>query len=73
MAVERFLGPRASQIQGSSGRKGPTVKLQHCIRLKTDQPIKQWYRPRNPAMQAIINNEVEEMLENGVIELSRSA
>jgi len=30
---------------------GPTDKLQHRIRLKTDQPIKQRYRPRNPAIQ----------------------
>jgi len=52
---------------------GPTNKLQHRIRLKTDQPIKQRYRPRNPAIQAVINNEVEEMLENGIIEPSRSA
>jgi len=30
-------------------------------------PIKQRYRPRNPAMQAVIDTEVDEMLAQGVI------
>jgi len=44
----------------------PTSKIQHQIRLKVDQPIKQRYRPRNPAIQAVINKEVEEMLDNSI-------
>jgi len=38
--------------------KGPTDKIKHTIRMKTDRPIKQRYRPRNSAMQKIID-EVE--------------
>lgn len=43
------------------------------MKVKTDVPTKQRYRPRNPAMQAIINEEIHKMLQEGIIELSRSA
>ncbi|KAL6421135.1 hypothetical protein ACFW04_013953 [Cataglyphis niger] len=52
---------------------GPTPLAEHRIRLKNPTPIKQRYRPRNPAMQAIIDAEVDEMERAGVIEPSRSA
>lgn len=52
--------------------KGPTDRAQHSIRLISDTPIKQRYRPRNPAMQAVIDTEVDEMLAQGVIEPSYS-
>ncbi|KAL6419674.1 hypothetical protein ACFW04_011286 [Cataglyphis niger] len=52
---------------------GPTPLAEHRIRLKNPTPIKQRYRPRNPAMQAIIDTEVDEMERAGVIEPSRSA
>ncbi|KMQ84703.1 reverse ribonuclease integrase [Lasius niger] len=48
-------------------------RTQHRIRLRDPTPIKQRYRPRNPAMQAVIDKEVEEMEAAGVIEQSRSA
>ncbi|KMQ91260.1 reverse ribonuclease integrase [Lasius niger] len=51
----------------------PTTRIEHRIRLKNDQPIKQRYRPRNPAMQSIINQEVDKMEREGVIEPSQSA
>lgn len=51
----------------------PTHVLKHHIRAKPDTvPIKQKYRPRNPAMQQIINDKVDEMLERSVIERSNS-
>lgn len=53
--------------------RGPTDKVQHNIRVKTDTPIKQRYRPRNPAMQRIIDEEVEKMENEGIIEPSHSA
>ncbi|XP_025266372.1 uncharacterized protein LOC112638592 [Camponotus floridanus] len=53
--------------------RGPTDRVAHTIRLKLGLPIKQRYRPRNPAMQAVINTEVDKMLEAGVIEPSNSA
>jgi len=52
--------------------KGPTDKIEHSIRVKTDRPIKQRYRLRNPAMQKVIDDEVEEMLRDGIIEPSTS-
>jgi len=52
--------------------QGPTDRVEHTIRVKTDTPIKQRYRPRNPAMQKIIDDEVQAMLRNGVIEPSTS-
>lgn len=52
---------------------GPTKHATHHIRLRCKTPIKQRYRPRNPAMQAIIDAEVEEMEKEGVIEPSTSA
>jgi len=52
---------------------GPTDRAQHEIRLKPGAlPIKQRYRPRNPAMQAVIDMEVEKMLREEVIEPSSS-
>ncbi|KMQ84177.1 reverse ribonuclease integrase, partial [Lasius niger] len=53
--------------------RGPTDQVQHHIRLRPGPAIKQKYRPRNPAMQAIIDAEVRTMEEEGVIEPSTSA
>jgi len=52
--------------------QGPTDRVEHIIRVKTDIPIKQRYRPRNPAMQRVIDDEVQEMFRIGVIEPSTS-
>lgn len=49
-----------------------TDRITHTIHLKPGPPIKQRYRPRNSAMQAIINAEVDKMLEAGIIEPSNS-
>ncbi|XP_076300585.1 uncharacterized protein LOC143218903 [Lasioglossum baleicum] len=51
---------------------GATSLTEHEIRLEDPTPIKQRYRPRNPAMQAIIDAEVEKMLKDGVVQPSRS-
>ena len=53
--------------------RGPTDRIEHVIRTKGGPPIKQRYRPRNPAMQAVIDTEVDQMLREGVIEPSHSA
>ncbi|KMQ88438.1 reverse ribonuclease integrase, partial [Lasius niger] len=52
---------------------GPTDRTEHQIRLIDTRPIKQQYRHRNPAMQAVIDHDVEEMETAGVIEPSHSA
>src|SRR5580765_2018378 len=54
--LRQFL---ARELAAFGAIQGPTDRIIHHIRLTTDQPIKQRYRPRNPAMQAIINQEVE--------------
>ncbi|KAL6421457.1 hypothetical protein ACFW04_012928 [Cataglyphis niger] len=68
--LQEFLRKEFGKFEGISG---PTNKIQHRIRLKNDAPIKQRYRPRNPAMQAVIDQEVENMEAAGVIEPSTSA
>ncbi|KAL6418355.1 hypothetical protein ACFW04_012190 [Cataglyphis niger] len=68
--LQEFLRKEFEKFEGV---QGPTNKIQHRIRLKNDSPIKQRYRPRNPAMQAIIDQEVEDMEAAGVIEPSTSA
>lgn len=52
---------------------GKTHLIEHKIRLKDGVvPIKQRYYPRNPKMQEIIDQDVKEMLKDGVIEPSNS-
>ncbi|XP_025073445.1 uncharacterized protein LOC112552444 [Pogonomyrmex barbatus] len=53
--------------------RGPTELIEHRVKLVDPAPIKQRYRPRNPAMQAIIDAEVDQMLQDGIIEPSTSA
>uniref|UniRef100_A0A1Y1JZI4 Uncharacterized protein n=1 Tax=Photinus pyralis TaxID=7054 RepID=A0A1Y1JZI4_PHOPY len=52
---------------------GITHTIEHTITLKPGaEPKKQRYYPRNPAIQGIINQEVDQMLADGVIEPSNS-
>jgi transposase len=53
--------------------KGPSNITTHKITMKDDKPIKQRYYPKNPAMQAIISKEIDELLEKDCIEPSHSA
>jgi len=68
--IQRFLEeelPKFDHIQG------PTDLAEHVLRLKPGaQPTKHRYLPRNPAMQQVINEEVDKMLQAGVIEPSHS-
>lgn len=68
--LEAFL---AEELPKFENIRGPTNQAQHQIRLKPGPPIKQRYRVRNPAMQAIIDEEVRKMEEEGIIEPSSSA
>jgi len=40
--------------------------------MRDDKPLKQRYYPRNPAMQHVIDTQVDELLRAGAIEPSRS-
>lgn len=53
--------------------RGPTPLTKHHIKIKSDcEPIKFRYAPRNPAMQEIIDQEIDKMLQDDVIEPSNS-
>lgn len=67
--LQEFLTDELTKFENI---QGPTDHVQHHIRLIEATPIKQRYRPRNPAMQTIIDNEVDELLKQGVIEPSHS-
>jgi hypothetical protein len=68
--LQKFLQSGLARFDSVAG---PTRKIEHQLRLRDPEPIKQRYRPRNPAMQAIINTAVDEMLRDGIIEPSKSA
>lgn len=52
---------------------GLSTAAQHRIIMNDDRPFKLRYAARNPAMQAIIDSKINELLANGCIEPSRSA
>lgn len=61
------------ELELSKDAPGRTHLVKHVIRLKEGvEPIRQKPYPRNPAMQSIINAEVDKMLQEGVIEPSSS-
>ncbi|XP_039303430.1 uncharacterized protein LOC120357332 [Solenopsis invicta] len=68
--LQTFL---ATELAKFEHVRGPTDQAVHHIRVKTEHPIKQRYRSRNPAMQRIIDEEVHAMEAAGVIEPSNSA
>lgn len=66
----KFLAKELPTFERSQGR---THLVEHVMRLMEGAvPIKQRHCPRNPAMQAVVNQEVEDMLKDGVIEPSTS-
>ncbi|XP_044762512.1 uncharacterized protein LOC123319517 [Coccinella septempunctata] len=68
--LEEFL---QTELKAFEKLRGTTPLIQHRIKLKPGtEPIKQRYRPQNPKMQEIINNEVDRMLAEGIIEPSSS-
>lgn len=63
----------ASLLRLDAQVKGPANCAVHRIKLKPGvEPIKTRFFPRNPAMQKIINDEVDQMLRDGIIEPSDS-
>lgn len=53
--------------------KGCTNYTEHIIRMKSDEPVKQRYFPKNPKMCEITHKQVDELIANGQIEPSASA
>ncbi|KAL7723479.1 hypothetical protein ACLKA6_018238 [Drosophila palustris] len=54
------------------GLQGVSHIAEHRIRLRDDKPLKQRYYPKNPAMQKVIDEQVNELIQAGAIEPSRS-
>lgn len=52
--------------------KGGTTLTEHRICMKSDEPIRQRYFPKNPKMREIISKQVDELLADGHIEPSAS-
>ena len=68
--LEAFLVEELGQFDQLPGL---THMAKHRIRLKAGaEPVKHRYTPRNPATQAIIDEEVSRMLAEGIIEPSNS-
>lgn len=67
--LSNFLEDEFEKFEDVSGK---TSLIEHEIRIKATDPIKQRYYPRNPYMQQKVNDEVDEMLADGVIEPSSS-
>ncbi|XP_073841503.1 uncharacterized protein [Musca autumnalis] len=67
--IRQFLD---SELQKFRDIHGPSTVATHRIVMKDDRPFKLRYAARNPAMQAIIDAKVNELLANGFIEPSCS-
>jgi len=52
--------------------KGISHIAEHKIRLKDDKPLKQRYYPKNPAMQRVIDEQVDELIRMNATEPSHS-
>ncbi|KAL3279440.1 hypothetical protein HHI36_016951 [Cryptolaemus montrouzieri] len=55
-----------------SNMKGTSLLIKHEIKLLRDELLKQRFRPRNPRMQQILNDEMDRMLQEVIIETSNS-
>ncbi|KAM8718738.1 hypothetical protein ACLKA7_001451 [Drosophila subpalustris] len=67
--VRDFLEQELAQFETLTG---VTHIAEHVITMNDDRPIKQRYYPKNPAMQRIIDEQVDELLKNNCIEPSKS-
>jgi len=67
--VQAFLSEQLTQFEGMAGVANI---VEHRITMRDDRPIKQRYFPKNPAMQRIIDEQVDALLEQGCNEPSHS-
>lgn len=67
--IDPFLAKELPKFQKLSGL---TNVAEHKIIMKDDRPIKIRNNPRNPAMQAIIDTEINKLIERGCIEPTTS-
>lgn len=67
--IKSFLD---AELQKFQDIHGPSTAATHRIVMIDDRPFKLRYAARNPAMQAIIDAKINELLSNGFIEPSHS-
>ncbi|KAH8236065.1 hypothetical protein KR032_000973, partial [Drosophila birchii] len=67
--VEEFLEQDLRKFENLAG---VSHIAEHRIVMHNDRPIKQRYFPRNPAMRAVIDKQIDELLRVGRIEPSKS-
>ncbi|XP_044313310.1 uncharacterized protein LOC123037311 [Drosophila rhopaloa] len=67
--IEQFPEAELTEFRTMSGTSNVA---EHQITMKNDKPIKQRYCPKNPKVQGEINTKVDELLEMGFIEHSKS-
>lgn len=67
--IAKYLAKELAKFQLVTGR---TQVDEHRIRMKDETPIKIRYQSRNEATQAIINSEIDNLLQKGYIEPSHS-
>lgn len=68
--LQKLVGQHFSRNTSGLGR---TDRIKHIIDTGDAPPIKQRYFPMSPAKQKLINEELDKMLELGVVEPSNSA
>jgi len=61
-----------AELADYSTMTGTLNMAEHQIKMKDDKPIKQRYYPKNPKIQGEINAKVDELLQMGFIEHSKS-
>lgn len=72
MSPEAGLEAIMKELRPFENINEPTTFGEHRIKLKNTEPIHFTYKPKNPALQNLINNEVDKMLAQNVIEQSTS-
>jgi len=66
------LDDSEAELEDFSTMTGTSNMAEHQIKMKDDKPIKQIYYPKNPNIQGEINVEVDELLQMGFMEHSKS-
>jgi len=61
-----------AELADFSTMSGTSNMAEHQIKMQDDKPIKQRYYPKNPKIQGEINGKVDELLQMGFIEHSKS-
>lgn len=67
--VEAFLRTQLPRFDSIEGHSNVT---EHVITMKHNRPLRQRYYPRNPAMQKVIDDQIDELITEDRIEPSKS-